>query len=384
MKKYKNAQIYDAAGDLKKRWFVFYYYLNPENGRFARFREYASINREKSLKGRKLQASNLQIAINDLLKRGFNPYADNAQVSEAVQYQNAKSLIECLEEVIAVKKSVSRARTWNTYRNILNHFIQWMRQSNYENMPAGIFSKKQAQEFADYLSVQDGIGNRTRNNKVTVLKAIFSLLVEREILAINPWVGIKKLRIDVGRNLAFSTNQQNLLKNSLKESDPELYLFVQFIYYCFIRPKELLMLQIRDFDFEAQVIRIPAQVSKNRRSQLVSFPVALIRELACLNISQYPGEWFLFGKMLKPSPVSILRNRVSERHSKFLKQFNLGPDYSLYSWKHTGVVRAFEAGIHIKDLQAQLRHHSLDMVNIYLKSLGLEPSSSLRDNFPEF
>lgn len=44
---------------------------------------------------------------------------------------------------------------------------------------------------------------------------------------------------------------------------------------------------------------------------------------------------------------------------------------TLYSWKHIGVVRAFQAGLNIKLLQELLRHHSLEMTDIYLKSLGL-------------
>jgi site-specific recombinase XerD len=44
---------------------------------------------------------------------------------------------------------------------------------------------------------------------------------------------------------------------------------------------------------------------------------------------------------------------------------------TLYSWKHTGVVSAFQAGLNIKLIQELLRHHSLEMTDIYLKSLGL-------------
>lgn len=384
MKKYKIPKLYSAGDNVSRRWFVYYSFINPESQKFVRFREYGNINKQKDLKKRHKEAEVLLQAINDLLRRGYNPFDDNSQVVSEIEHQNVKSLIESLEEVLHVKKTICRQRTWQTYRNILDHFVKWLKKSKYDKMPARLFTRKLAQEFADSLSSVDGVGNRTRNNKVTVLKAIFSSLLEREIIQVNPWIGIKKLKVNIGRNIAFSTAQQEMLKKAMSANDPELHLFVQFIYYCFIRPKELLMLQIRDFDFENQTIRIPASASKNRQTQIVLFPAPLIRTLAEMDISKYPADWYLFGKQLKPSPESILRNRVSVRHAKFIKEFNLGSDYSLYSWKHTGVVRAFQAGIHIKDLQAQLRHHSLDMVNIYLKSLGLEPSSSLRDKFPEF
>jgi len=49
----------------------------------------------------------------------------------------------------------------------------------------------------------------------------------------------------------------------------------------------------------------------------------------------------------------------------------LGSDYTLYSWKHSGVVAAYNAGVDIKTIQSQCRHQSLEQTDIYLKSLGL-------------
>ena len=54
----------------------------------------------------------------------------------------------------------------------------------------------------------------------------------------------------------------------------------------------------------------------------------------------------------------------------------------LYSWKHTGAVMAVKAGIHIKQLQIQLRHHSLDQVDQYLRDLGVSDLSDLARSFP--
>jgi len=41
------------------------------------------------------------------------------------------------------------------------------------------------------------------------------------------------------------------------------------------------------------------------------------------------------------------------------------------SWKHTGVVNAYKAGVDIKSIQRQCRHTAIDMTDNYLKSLGL-------------
>ena len=57
--------------------------------------------------------------------------------------------------------------------------------------------------------------------------------------------------------------------------------------------------------------------------------------------------------------------------------------YNVYSWKHSGAVDCVKAGISIKELQLQLRHHSLDQVDEYLRQLGLIDLMGLKTNFPK-
>ena len=71
--------------------------------------------------------------------------------------------------------------------------------------------------------------------------------------------------------------------------------------------------------------------------------------------------------------------RVSELHRKALEESGLyDGKLTLYSWKHTGVCNAYRAGVDIKTLQGLLRHHSLDMTAIYMRSLGLRVDENLK------
>jgi integrase len=94
---------------------------------------------------------------------------------------------------------------------------------------------------------------------------------------------------------------------------------------------------------------------------------------------QYDPELFIFGG---PGPEAPSRDSLSKAHKKILEAVKIKGRYGFYSWKHTGVVKAYKAGINMKDLQMQLRHHSLDMVNEYLKNLGVMDSDRIRDLFP--
>jgi integrase len=56
-----------------------------------------------------------------------------------------------------------------------------------------------------------------------------------------------------------------------------------------------------------------------------------------------------------------------------------GKGYTLYSWKHTGAVNAHLSGVGIKQLQLMLRHSTVQMTDIYLKSLGLRTDPNIEN-----
>jgi hypothetical protein len=65
------------------------------------------------------------------------------------------------------------------------------------------------------------------------------------------------------------------------------------------------------------------------------------------------------------------RNSMRDKFKALVKPLGYGSEYTLYSFKHAGVVKAYKSGIDLKSLQRQGRWHSIEMVDKYLKSLGL-------------
>ena len=52
-KNYSNPKIYTAAGDLKKRWYVYFSYRNPETGKLKRITPfYGDVNKYKTKEDR--------------------------------------------------------------------------------------------------------------------------------------------------------------------------------------------------------------------------------------------------------------------------------------------------------------------------------------------
>ncbi len=72
-----------------------------------------------------------------------------------------------------------------------------------------------------------------------------------------------------------------------------------------------------------------------------------------------------------------------EKHKRILKKLNFGKGYCMYSWKHTGAIAAVKAGVSVKELQMQLRHHSLDETDKYLRQMGVRHITNFRVSMPD-
>ena len=83
---------------------------------------------------------------------------------------------------------------------------------------------------------------------------------------------------------------------------------------------------------------------------------------------------------LKKKVVICPKKELSKKNvwaNAEIKKINDLHGYTLYSWKHTGVCKAFVSGLNIKYLQQILRHSSIAITDIYLKSLSLNNSTEI-------
>ena len=326
-------------------WYVFW---RDSKGRL--FKKRAGINRIKSIPERREFGRQLVAQMNRVLKEG----------SEFID----PPAVIILRDIVDSKKPVLRHRSWQSYHYAVTAFEKWLPDKTLRMYE---INRVMAREFLDSL-IRKGQKGKSINGMRGFLTALFNYYGERNEGFVNPFKGTPKQSQDVGRNHAFTDHQRAELWDSMA---PELRLFTRFIYFTYIRPLELLRLRIGDVRMDMGQIVIQGYQSKNKRQQSVVIPDSFMEELLKMKYETLPPGWYLFGRGLKPGPVSLGRNSVSKLHSKLLRSLKYNHDLTLYSWKHTGVIAAYRAGIDIYSIMRQLRHHSLDMTQIYLKSLGL-------------
>lgn len=361
---YKPAKLHTGRGDVSKEWYAYFFFRHPQTGKMQQFKKRGQINYIHNKRQRTAAGNLLVQSINELLRDGWNPFPE---------VQPPVTLIEQLQKECNLKKINLRSRTWQSYEYARKMLTAWLRKNHLEYFKPKEFTRAHAQMFCDYLSLEKKYSGKTFNVMKSFVSVLFNSMADKEMIADNPFRRIKSQRQETGKNIAFTDVQYAKLTSHLKKNNPRLYLITQFIYFCYIRPAELLRLHVRNIDLKNRKIIIYPEQSKTHRQDQVEIPDAFMQLIRTMKLEKYQQHDFLFGRELRTGPESLGRNRITQLHHDVLKKLNFSKDFTLYSWKHTGVVNAFrKEKIDVYSIMRQLRHTSLDHTQVYLKSLGLE------------
>jgi len=328
--------------NLDRNWNVFY--SDPITGK--RRQRYGNINSFKTYEARLKAAEALRWKVLATIHRGLK-------------------IKQILTEHVTNRHYTAK-KTKAGHISKVKCFLDWLGRRRLDKEGVEAF-------FEHVLKTRNG---STYNDYISVLGKLFEEIKIKHFIA-----DVKKVKAYPVPARYFQPHQQRKLAAFMKEYEPELWLHCQFIYYCFIRPQaELLPMKIGDILFEEKKILVRGTNAKNHRQQYVAIPDAFFPHLKPL-MSRSPGE-FIFPSPSDPTKHRYV-NHFRRRHRIMLKGFNFDTkEYQLYSWKHTGAVAAVKAGANLKELQLQLRHHSLDQVDAYLRQLGVHDLVNLRKVMP--
>jgi len=97
-------------------------------------------------------------------------------------------------------------------------------------------------------------------------------LVQRELMDKNPCQNIKELKTVSKAHRYFSPELQAELEAWMLANDRALYRFTRLIYYCFVRPGELIQIRAKDVNLTERRLMVSGEMSKNRKAQYVAIP----------------------------------------------------------------------------------------------------------------
>ena len=329
-----------APADLSKKWFFEWY--AP-----TRVRKYGPINREKTYKGRMATAQ----AYVKTLERELIPSKSTTQLA--------------IEQYVVTMRSTLRESTLVNIRGIVAKFFSWLDGKE--------VNRGAVEDFFEY--IKENLHPTTYNQYRLWLSRIFE-----GIHCPGMFIHIPHLKTTKTPARYFQPHQIARLREVIQERDPKLWLYIQFVFYCFIRPsRELPHIKAGNIMMDEREVLVWADHSKNKKTQYVSIPDVFMDDLEFV-YDMGPDEYIFTQRWDKTKPIG--RNTMSARHRQILKEMNFGKGYCLYSWKHTGAIQAIQAGVNVKELQTQLRHYSLVETDKYLRQLGVRDISQFRERMP--
>ncbi len=392
-------QIFDCGGRFSSsdKWFIEFYVRNPRNDKMVRFKKYKGINKFHSRKERQEAAEKMKLYWTDKLKSGWTPFADESIIyDDNLQFQTAIKNYRKLKskngtfrffasKYLDFKRKELESASLSTYRSRLRIFDSWLEGKGLNDVDVSCINNQVIVDFSWHIIDIAMLSKTTVMNYQNLLKEVFEHIRKERKQLQNPCFDLP-MTLRVSDSAAYPIQEFDIpiLKKALKETDPQLWLGCQFVYYCFLRPrKELRFLKIGDIDFGRNIILVRQDNAKTSQRR-VSIPKVFMKKL--LNeyrLHEYPRDCYVMGKKGKPGPAHLSYNNMGNRHTAIRKKLGLPDNYVMYSWKHTGNIRAADAKIPMRDLQGQNGHTTITTTEIYMKNQQGHRSEYIIDHFPE-
>ncbi|EGV43450.2 site-specific integrase [Bizionia argentinensis JUB59] len=352
---------------LKKDWYIYFSFRDPNTGYLKQQKRMKASANSYSTKKQRLQILQpLLFHLINILDAGYNPYLeDNSHVKAILTGKPVVKQVENLEVttpivrkqvventplilkedeaiitledakkiVLDTKEKVLNNNSFPKFRSRINQFYRWLYENDYKETDSiEAVNKKTVIQYLN--TVLQKTSPRNRNNSRTDLGSFIETLVDNDVLQTNFVKKIKKLTAKAKRNKSYNSEQLNDIKIYMKENDPILSLFVDFVCYGFLRPMEVCRLKVGDLNFKDMKMQVQA---KNKAVKEKIIPEILFDKLP--DLSALPKSYDLFnlwkiGGIWDVTEASK-RDYFTKRFKKVKDHFGLNEDYGLYSFRHT-------------------------------------------------
>jgi len=378
-----------------QRWVIKFWVYDAEKKKQVLVRD-VGFNHIKDLKKRRHVAERLMAQYLEELKSGahinrsLSAKQDSEQnaVKEKKEKESLKSqisLVDAVNSVVARKSSKSES-TKRDYAYFVRYLFEWLKDNGKANIRLSEFDLELAREYMHHFLTTRKASPRYHNNAKTYLGTIFRELEMNGYPIENPFKHIPKLKEGRGRNHAYDKAQQNAIMELAAKQLPALIPVLKTMYYTLMREAELIRLQVKDiYALHPNRIYLPGSKSKNSQERHIEVPEELAKVFEEMKVKEFPDDYYVFSdNTLTPGPKMYTVKKLGARYSINIGlKLKYGPNYTLYSWKHTGVAEAKLAGIDDAYIMMQGGWLDVGAYNKYLKSLALMENTEFRNKMPK-
>ena len=146
---------------------------------------------------------------------------------------------------------------------------------------------------------------------------------------------------------------------------------ISLLLFCGLRLGEFISLEVRDIDFEKQLLTVRGQTSKSKRTRYIPIHPTLLFHLrdyiAERNRQRYATQYLL---------VSVAADQALSRHGlkHWVKSLGKksGVKFHLHCFRHSFACNLARKDVNAVKIQKLLGHNSLNMTMTYLRSISTE------------
>jgi integrase len=374
--------LYPLDRDIRKQWFISYKVEDWTNGGLAKKKYTGLLNRLPTAAQRISKAKEYM----DMMQKG-EPLPDYQGMREvpvnALTNKQTTNIISCCKRwynlrVAEGKKPATIAQN----KSKLHVFYKWLVSNNLHNLAIGAIDDTHALEYIAYLTTEKKLAATTINHHKALLANVWDLYKKK--LKENPWREIKNKPKRTKHLDSYPMYLKQCINENLPVYDQQLWIFLQCIYYCAIRPQsELRFLRIENIDFEQSTIKVPAEFSKNGKERIVVVYNKLLEQMKAIGYDHAKPYHYIFSYYGLPGEKRVGKNYFIRRWDDFREAFNIPKQYKLYGSKHTGgQALAIKTNTYI--VQEHMDHTDPKTTQHYTGDLPKEHLRFLVKEYPEF
>lgn len=370
----RKALSFNADGNAEKRWYVYYYRVNPQTSRKERVRISDGINYEKDPDRKRELLAQLEVRVQQMLNLG---------IDDPVQLQNpgvgyTHSIGELITRIIAEKKAWQKKNSAKSTSVHLTVFFNFLARKGMTGFAPQLIKQSVIIEFRNYI-LERGCSNRTANNYIVDVAAFFAHLIARfeDYNYKNPCTGLMKLPSKSEKNVAYTQTQAIEISNILKENNPFLYLFCKFITYSFMRPDEIRNIQINQFDFTNWTITRTAKDHKTGKRKVQIIQKIFQKSIEELKLYNYPRDYYIFGIGMKPNVKPMSYGYFRKHFRKVKDKIGASEHHTMYGLKHTFISQLWRNGATDEELLSVTGLETTEALHKYLRDIGAVETKDL-------
>lgn len=348
--------------DNKEAYIAFSAY-DPAEGKMRRKR--IKLNKIKNSAARKKYARDLMNRLVEKLALGWNPWIESEGSSSYLLFNEVPEKYRAYIDKL-MSEGAYRPETHKSLASQLKNLIEYNGRKRVPITYIYQFNKDFCVEFLDEVYINRDNSAYTRDNYLAFLRLFAHYCVEKNYLKNLPTDGIRVLgRRFKGKTRSTITQQHlNKLHDYLAEEDRYLLLACYILYYCFIRPAEMVKLTLQDISLSKQTIFVRDTISKNRKNGTITLPQKVIHLMLDLHIFDNPSSYHLFSKGLQPGKEQVSEKIFRDRWLRVRRKLNFPETYKFYSLKDTGITNMLRCN-DVLTVRDQARHSSILMTDIY-------------------